>query len=70
MAVLEAGGDFADGVIAHAGRWMGGETFASFDKRRSNCSRGKGRSLWSHIEVLAGAVDAIVLMARPFLMHR
>ncbi|HZB88871.1 MAG TPA: type II toxin-antitoxin system VapC family toxin [Terracidiphilus sp.] len=33
LAVLRAGGDFADGVIAHEGRWLGGEVFASFDKR-------------------------------------
>jgi len=31
LSVLEAGGDFADGVIAHDGRWLGGETFVSFD---------------------------------------
>lgn len=31
LAVLEAGGDFADGVIAHDGRWLGDETFVSFD---------------------------------------
>lgn len=33
LAVLNAGGDFADGVIAHDGRWLGGEVFVSFDKR-------------------------------------
>jgi predicted nucleic-acid-binding protein len=33
MSVLKAGGDFADGVIAHEGRWLGGETFVSFDKK-------------------------------------
>jgi predicted nucleic-acid-binding protein len=33
LAVLIAGGDFADGVIAHEGRWLGGETFVSFDKK-------------------------------------
>lgn len=33
LALLEAGGDFADGVIAHEGRWLGGETFMSFDKK-------------------------------------
>jgi predicted nucleic-acid-binding protein len=32
LAMLEAGGDFADGVIAHSGRDLGGETFVSFDK--------------------------------------
>ena len=25
LAMLEAGGDFADGVIAHEGNWLGGE---------------------------------------------
>ncbi|MBX4870037.1 type II toxin-antitoxin system VapC family toxin [Rhizobium bangladeshense] len=33
LAVLEAGGDFADGVIAHEGAWLGGESFVSFDKQ-------------------------------------
>jgi len=33
LAMLDAGGDFADGVIAHEGRWLGGETFVSFDKK-------------------------------------
>jgi predicted nucleic-acid-binding protein len=33
LAVLDAGGDFADGVIAYEGRWLGAETFVSFDKR-------------------------------------
>jgi len=33
LAVLKAGGDFADGVIAWEGRWLGGETFVSFDKK-------------------------------------
>ena len=32
MAVMNAGGDFADGIIAHEGKWLGGETFVSFDK--------------------------------------
>jgi predicted nucleic-acid-binding protein len=33
LAVLDAGGDFADGIIAYDGSWLGGETFVSFDKR-------------------------------------
>jgi predicted nucleic-acid-binding protein len=33
LAVLDDGGDFADGIIAHEGQWLGGETFVSFDKR-------------------------------------
>ena len=33
LRVLGAGGDFADGVIAHEGRWLGAEVFVSFDKQ-------------------------------------
>jgi predicted nucleic-acid-binding protein len=33
LAVLRAGGDFADGAIAWEGRWLGAETFMSFDKK-------------------------------------
>lgn len=36
LAVLEGGGDFADGVIAHEGRHLGGETFVSFDREAVN----------------------------------
>jgi predicted nucleic-acid-binding protein len=33
LAMLAAGGDFADGVIAHEGAWLGGEVFLSFDRK-------------------------------------
>jgi predicted nucleic-acid-binding protein len=33
LAILNAGGDFADGLIAYEGSWLGGETFVSFDKK-------------------------------------
>lgn len=33
LALLEAGGDFADGVMAYEGTWLGGESFVSFDKK-------------------------------------
>ena len=33
LAALRAGGDFADGVIAHQGENLGGTVFASFDRR-------------------------------------
>lgn len=32
LALLDAGGDFADGIIAYDGQWLGGEDFVSFDK--------------------------------------
>ena len=33
LALLDAGGDFADGIIAHEGNWLGADTFVSFDKK-------------------------------------
>ena len=33
LAFLKAGGDFADGLIAYEGSWLGGDTFVSFDKK-------------------------------------
>lgn len=33
LAILEAGGDFADGVIAFEGRRLGGEVFVTFDRK-------------------------------------
>ena len=32
LAILKAGGDFADGLIAYEGAWLGGDAFVSFDK--------------------------------------
>jgi len=33
LAMLKAGGDFADAILAFEGQWLGGEIFASFDKQ-------------------------------------
>jgi predicted nucleic-acid-binding protein len=33
LAILDAGGDFADGVIAYEGSWLGAENFVSFDRQ-------------------------------------
>ena len=33
LAIIDAGGDFADGAIAYEGRWLGGDTLVSFDKK-------------------------------------
>jgi predicted nucleic-acid-binding protein len=33
LSVLEAGGDFADGVIAYEGDWLGAEEHVSFDSK-------------------------------------
>jgi len=42
LALLDAGGDFADGVIAHEGRKLGGEIFVSFDRRAVELIRASG----------------------------
>jgi len=33
LEAMNGGADFADGVIAYEGRWLGGEIFVSFDKK-------------------------------------
>jgi predicted nucleic-acid-binding protein len=43
LQMLEDGGDFADGVIAHEGRWLGCDTFLSFDKRAIKLLAAAGR---------------------------
>ena len=42
LAVLDAGGDFADGVMAYEGNWLGAETFVSFDKKAVSLLAGQG----------------------------
>jgi len=42
LSVLDAGGDFADGVIAFDGQWLGAETFLSFDKKAVKLLEGRG----------------------------
>jgi predicted nucleic-acid-binding protein len=44
LALLDAGGDFADGVIAYEGNWLGADTFVSFDKRAVELIEAQGRS--------------------------
>lgn len=44
LALLDEGGDFADGVIAHEGNWLGAETFLSFDKKAVKLMQSQG---WS-----------------------
>ena len=44
LLALEAGGDFADGVIAYEGSWLGGDTFVSFDKKAIALLKAQGQS--------------------------
>jgi predicted nucleic-acid-binding protein len=44
LAICQAGGDFADGVMAYEGSWLGGETFVSFDKRAVKLLSAQGQS--------------------------
>lgn len=43
LALLDAGGDFADGVIAYEGNWLGAETFVSFDSEAVKLIQTQGR---------------------------
>jgi predicted nucleic-acid-binding protein len=44
LAALESGGDFADGVIAFEGAWLGADEFVSFDKKAVKLLEAKGYS--------------------------
>jgi predicted nucleic-acid-binding protein len=45
LALLDAGGDFADGAIAYEGSWLGGDVFVSFDKRAVKLMAAQGDSV-------------------------
>ena len=45
LAVLDKGGDFADGVIAYEGYWLGAEEFASFDKQAVKLLQSQGKKV-------------------------
>jgi predicted nucleic-acid-binding protein len=42
LVFLEQGGDFADGVIAYEGAWLGGEVFLSFDEEAVSLAQRQG----------------------------
>jgi predicted nucleic-acid-binding protein len=44
LAFLDAGGDFADGVIVYEGSWLGADTFVSFDKKAMRLVEARGGS--------------------------
>ena len=44
MTILAAGGDFADGIMAYEGSWLGGEIFISFDKKAVLLLTAQGQS--------------------------
>ncbi|PPQ36904.1 type II toxin-antitoxin system VapC family toxin [Rhodopila globiformis] len=44
LAMLDAGGDFADGVIAHEGAGLGGDVFVTFDRRAVTRLQAMGRT--------------------------
>ena len=45
LTLLNAGGDFADGVIAYEGSWLGADTFISFDKNAVQLMESQGGSV-------------------------
>lgn len=44
LALLEAGGDFADAIIAHEGQWLGAEVFVSFDQHAVSLLNRQGQA--------------------------
>ena len=42
LSVLDAGGDFADGVIAYEGDWLGADEFVSFDSKTVSVLQSQG----------------------------
>ena len=42
LSALDAGGDFADGVIAYEGNWLGAEEFVSFDSKAVSMLKSQG----------------------------
>jgi predicted nucleic-acid-binding protein len=52
LALLQAGGDFADGVIAHTGYELGAEDFVSFDQQAVAIMQAQGKSAWLLAEKL------------------
>lgn len=49
LSSLDAGGDFADGVIAYEGEWLGAEEFVSFDSKAVSLLQALG----SHARLLS-----------------
>lgn len=45
LALLDAGGDFADGVIAFEGNWLGADAFVSFDKKAVELVAAQGQAV-------------------------
>ena len=45
LALLDAGGDFADGVIAYEGAWLGADAFVSFDKKAGRLLKARGEAV-------------------------
>jgi len=45
LDAMDAGADFADGVIDYEGRWLGGETFVSFDRKAVTALESQGRKV-------------------------
>ena len=53
LIALRAGGDFADGVIAHQGEALGGTVFATFDRRAVAWLRSTGTAAADPADLIA-----------------
>ncbi|WP_109484863.1 type II toxin-antitoxin system VapC family toxin [Occallatibacter savannae] len=43
LTMLEAGGDFTDGVLQTEGEWLGGQEFVSFDRKAVTLLKEQGK---------------------------
>ena len=43
LALLDRGGDFANGAIAYEGNWLGADEFVSFDKQAVSLLKSQGK---------------------------
>ncbi|MGB6132621.1 MAG: type II toxin-antitoxin system VapC family toxin [Acidobacteriaceae bacterium] len=43
IAMLDEGGDFADGAIAYEGQWLGADEFVSFDRQAVTLLKAQGQ---------------------------
>ena len=69
LALLNAGGDFADGVIAYEGSWLGADTFISFDKKAVKLMKARGGSVRLLSEHPPSIATPYVLVNRTALLR-
>ena len=63
LAMLDAGGDFADGIIAYEGSWLGASAFVTFDRTRGK--RWQVGDAFGHARENIGKTALVTRASRP-----